>query len=192
MNLYKNWAKLSLPLAVLVLSCLFGFKGALSASLFWIWFQFPVYLIHEFEEHVWPGKFKEFINKEVFHSLKKDAPLNQAAVFWMNILVIWILFPFVAVSAQFIEPKIGAFLPYFSLFNATTHIGAFLVKKKYNPGLLASLVLNYPLGIYALVVLAKHGDLTWAVSGLALLACLLIHLAMIFAIVRRSRSFTGN
>lgn len=186
--LYKNWAKFSLLLALIVLSFLFAFSKELSGPLFWIWIQFPIYLIHEFEEHVWPGHFKEFVNREVFHSRNPDMPLDNAGVFWINILVIWIFFPLAAILAQVYDPKIGSFLPYFGLFNATTHIIGFFVKRKYNPGLFASVFLNYPLGIYALVVLAENGDLPRMTSVLSLSLSLLIHLTMIAYVFHRYRS----
>ncbi|MGB7978165.1 MAG: HXXEE domain-containing protein [Chlamydiales bacterium] len=179
--LYKNWAKLSLLIALAVVICL---RNISSIPLFWIWIQFPIYLVHEFEEHVWPGKFKNFVNQQLFHSSVKDVPLNDAAVFWINILVIWILFPLAAIFAQTVDPTIGGFLPIFSLVNATTHIGAFLAKRSYNPGLAASLILNYPLGIYALIVLARNGDLSYLTASLFLVLSLLIHFVIMIYAVR--------
>ncbi len=176
--LYRNWAKMGMLLALYSLVFLFSFASSLTWPLFWIWLQFPIYVIHEFEEHAYPGGFKDFVNREIFHQKQNDFPLNDADIFWINIPAVWILFPVVAILAQHIDPKIGLILPFFGLFNATTHILVFAVKRKYNPGLLASAFLNYPLGIYTLIVFYQNQMLDWEVSlysiGFALIAHLMI------------------
>lgn len=186
--LYKNWARPSLLFALIIMGFLFYFKSDLSTSLFWIWLQIPLYLVHQFEEHVWPGKFKEFINQVIFHSNMRDIPMNPKTVFWTNILVIWILFPVIAICSQWIHPKIGAFLPFFALFNATTHILAFGIKRKYNPGLFISVFFNYPLGIYALIVLNESCYLTWTATAICFTLTLFIHLAIVFCCLYRFRN----
>lgn len=190
--LYKSWAKFGLPLASISVGLLLFFDVSPQTPLFWIWIQFPVYLIHEFEEHVWPGKFKEFINGQVFHSPNKNKPLDDAGVFWINILVVWILFPLGAVLAQTVDMRIGSLLPIFGLFNATTHILGFVIKRKYNPGLAVSATLNYPLGIYSLLVLSRNGELNWTTSGISLVLALIIHLMIIVFVVHRFKKMKAS
>lgn len=169
--IYQHWAKIGLGIAAVCFPFFFYFEGAL----FWIWIQIPVYLVHEFEEHGWPGGFREFANREILH---KEA-LTVRNVFWINLLTVWILFPVCALLAQGLDLGIGVFLPWFSLFNAATHVGAWAVLKKYNPGLGASLALNIPVGIAALVVLGREGVLGFGNSLAAIAAAFLIHLAII-------------
>jgi hypothetical protein len=79
-------------------------------------------------------------------------------------------------------------LPVFALFNATVHLIAFIGKRKYNPGLIVSAVLNYPLGIYALWVFNSF-DLLDAVSlSVSIAVALVIHLCVIFYAVHRYRT----
>jgi hypothetical protein len=190
--LYHHWAESTLILALGISVVLFSFLYTTPWYLFLIWLQFPIYLIHEFEEHVFPGKFREFINKEVFHSPRDDAPLTVPAVFWINILAIWILFPLGAILAQNVNPEYGLLLPVFGLFNATLHILMGLIKRKYNPGLMVSLCLNYPTGIYTLYVLCQEGFLHATSITIALLVTFFAHALIILSVMHRRRACSKN
>jgi hypothetical protein len=158
--LYHHWADSTLFIALGMIVVLLPLSPNIPLYLLLIWLQFPVYLVHEFEEHVYPGKFKEYINKNVFHSPVADFPLSAANVFWINILAIWILFPLSAILATLISPQFGVLLPIFGLFNATLHIIFLFIKRCYNPGSFVSIFLNYPTGIYTLYVLAQNNIIT--------------------------------
>lgn len=185
--LYSHWAESTLILAIGITAVLLSFLPSTPWFLFLIWLQFPVYLIHEFEEHVFPGKFRQFINREVFHSQNDNAPLTPAAVFWINILAIWILFPLAAILAQNVSPEFGLLLPIFGLFNASLHIIMFIVKRKYNPGFAVSLLLNYPTGIYTLYVLKENGLLLSTPLALAIVVTVAAHALIILTVLRARR-----
>ncbi|MDC3388301.1 HXXEE domain-containing protein [Flavobacteriaceae bacterium] len=51
--------------------------------------------------------------------------------------------------AGYIDISIGIWTAYFSLINAISHVGMFF-KYKYNPGLIVSIFLNIPIGIYTI------------------------------------------
>lgn len=181
--LYQHWAESTLILALSISILLLSFLSVTPWYLFLIWLQFPIYLVHEFEEHVFPGKFKEFINREVFHSQNSNAPLTTVAVFWINILAIWLLFPLAAILAQNVAPEFGLLLPIFGLFNASLHIIMFFVKRKYNPGLVISVILNYPSGIYTLYVLAQNGFTSVLSLSIALLVTVLAHALIVGTVI---------
>lgn len=180
--LYAHWADSCIFMAIAITVVLLSFLPITPWALFLIWMQFPVYLIHQFEEHFYPGHFREFINKEIFNSSRPDAPLTPCDVFWINILVIWVLFPLAAVLAQNVSMAYGVFLPIFGLFNATLHILMFVIKRKYNPGLLVSAFVNYPTGIYTLWILNNQGLMTSTHVYVAFIASFLLHLAMIMMV----------
>jgi len=186
--LYQHWADSTLFLAAAICVMLFSFAPQTPEAILWVWLQFPVYLVHEFEEHIFPGRFRQFINREVFKSGEDAFPLSPAAVFWINILAIWVLFPLGAVLTQRVSPVFGALLPVFSLFNASLHLLFFFRLRRYNPGLLASVFLNYPAGIYALWVLKRAGWLDAASLGLAFGLALLVHAGLVGLILARRRS----
>ncbi len=183
--LYQHWASMCLPLAFYITLLLCSSLNSLPWVVFLIWLQFPVYLLHEFEEHAYPGGFKHFVNKEVFRVFDRDFPLNDQNIFWINIPAIWILFPLCAVLAQNADLRIGAILPMFGLFNASLHMIMAAVKLKYNPGLFVSTVLNYPTGIYTLWVMYQFEALTIGAFFYAFLIALAVHALMVLYAVTR-------
>ncbi|MCW5590276.1 MAG: HXXEE domain-containing protein [Legionellales bacterium] len=180
--LYHHWADSTLILAIFITVLLLSFLPQTPWYLFLIWLQFPVYLIHEFEEHVFPGKFREYINREIFHSSVDDHPLTIPNVFWINILAIWVLFPIAAILAQNVSPQFGVLLPVFGLFNASLHIIMSIIKRKYNPGLVISLSLNYPTGIYTLFILAQNTIINSINLTIAILVTIIAHGFMILLV----------
>jgi hypothetical protein len=187
--LYLNWHYMTPLIAIYSLLILYCNYHSMPLYILLIWLQFPVYLLHQFEEHSFPGHFIDFVNRNLFHVMHQEVPLNQINAFWINIPFIFILFPLCAAIAQLSDPVIGLFLPFFGLFNATTHIMVFFVFRKYNPGLLVSTFLNYPTGIYTLVVAHQIGLLTWETGIMAFIAALVGHAAMLIYAVRRYRKF---
>ena len=64
-----------------------------------------------------------------------------------------------------INYSFGAWIPYFVFYQGFVHIVlALIARKLYNPGLIVSLVLNIPVGLWAILVLVNHG----VVSGVFL------------------------
>ncbi len=172
--LYHNWAKTTLILAVYVSLMLFCFHQSMSLVLLLIWLQFPLYLVHEFEEHVYPGHFKEYINHALFKR-EDNFPLNDVNIFWINILAIWLLYPLACTGSSLSQLGFGVLLPIFSLFNATLHIIVAIIKKQYNPGLLTSIVLLYPFSIYTLVMMANAQLLNTATLTYAIVIAIAVH-----------------
>ena len=182
---YQNWGKSCLASAFFMFVILFSSLPQLDYVVFLVWLQVPIYLLHEFEEHAYPGypgHFKAFINQQVFKSKIANFPLNDANIFWINIPFIWIMFPIFAILAQHSNIHLGIILPAFALFNATTHIIAFCVLRRYNPGLVVSVLLNYPTGIYTLYVMQQAGLLDAATITLGILVAFIGHACMFGAI----------
>jgi len=149
---YENWYKTTLILAILLLLLISFLYLNNNFSLFLIWLQTVVYLFHQFEEYIYPGGFVEFFNKNVLGSKEKEFPLDKKASFWINIPIIFIAFPLSAFLATFIDISFGVWTIYFSVINALSHVGMFF-KLRYNPGLVASLFLNIPIGIFTIIYL---------------------------------------
>ncbi|OGT49496.1 MAG: hypothetical protein A3F17_01350 [Gammaproteobacteria bacterium RIFCSPHIGHO2_12_FULL_41_15] len=192
-HLYKNWAKYGLLLAAIMLAFLMNSFRVLSFAVILVWLQFVVYLLHEFEEHVWPGGFKQFINQKIFHVFDKELPLNDANIFWINILAVWFLFPLFAVLSQYVSVPLGVLLPIFGLFNASLHIIFALRFCCYNPGLVVSLILNYPTGIYTLYYFYQHELLLARAVWLAIVITLFMHALLLgYAVYRYRRQADGE
>ena len=177
-KLYQDWAYGCLPAALFTLVILVSCVHQLTWSIFLVWMQTPFYLLHEFEEHAYPGKFRQFINLKLFESGNPAFPLTEAGVFWINIPMIWCLFPLMAILTQHVSLSFGLTLPYFTLFNATTHMIAASVKRSYNPGLFCSIVLNYPTCIYTIMYLNSHDHLSISANVWGFLFAIAGHLIM--------------
>ena len=108
------------PLAILSGIILASFFSIIPELQLLIWLQVPVYLLHQFEEHAWPGGFKEFVGKIVF---KQDdgGPLTEKSIFWINIPIVWIGFPIFAALTT-ISTDLGLWIIYLSLTNGAFHI----------------------------------------------------------------------
>ncbi len=125
-------------------------------ALFLIWMQTPIYWAHEFEEYICPGGFLQFFNRNPLGSVKEDYPMTRGA-FWINIPLVYILLPLSGIVAHFFGIGWGLWTAYFSALNALAHVGMFFIFGcKYNPGLVASVLLNIPFGIYTVWYFLSH------------------------------------
>ena len=184
--MYKNWAKICIILSVVVTLIIFLVVKTSDVLLFLIWIQIPIYLLHQFEEHSWPGGFKKFFNKEIFHVEDGEYPLNDTNIFWINVPIIWILMPIFA-ALSYINLFFGLWIPYFAVFNSLTHVIAAIIKRKYNPGLFISLILGIPVATYTLWLFYTLINIPLIITILSLLSVLLLHLAIVVTAIRRSK-----
>ena len=164
---YRHWMVACLPMAAVIGAMLVSSPPA-TLALTAVWLQFVVYLLHEFEEHVWPGGFKDYVDERLAGPMLRkrfpqapipphDFPLDDRAVFWINISFIWIAFPVFATLAGTVDLRFGLFLPWIGIVNASLHILVAIAKRGYNPGLGVSVLLNIPTGIWTLKVLSDSG-----------------------------------
>lgn len=173
-DLYKNWAYMGPFIAFYVVLVLLCNMDSMSSLTFWVWLQFPIYLMHEFEEHAFPGKFKIFVNKEIFRA-SENVPLSEKRVFWINIIAVWIVFPICAVLSQLINSCYGIYIVYFALLNGLSHIFVSLIKQKYNPGLFVSIFLSCPGALYTLWIAHKSGVWGFTLNITAFLVAFFSH-----------------
>ena len=189
--LYKNWAKLCIILSIIVTVIIFLIVKTDNVILFLIWIQIPIYLLHQFEEHSWPGGFKKFVNKEIFNVEAGEYPLNDTNIFWINVPIIWVLMPIFA-ALSYVNLFFGLWIPYFAVFNSLTHVIGAIVKRKYNPGLFVSLILGIPVATYTLWLFYTLIYVPLIITLLSLLAVMLLHLAIIIPAIRRSKLKNEN
>ena len=88
--------------------------------------------------------------------------------------------PFSAVLSHFFGYEYGLWTCYFSILNAFSHVVMFLIFGfKYNPGLIASIFLNIPFGIYAISFigpkLSKEANIFSIVFGIIAQASMMIY-----------------
>ena len=153
--LYEHWMKATPFLAFysLILISLY----VKDQYLFYIWLQTIIYWVHEFEEYILPGGFLDFFNKHMMGSSGGEFPLSKVGSFWINIPLVYIAMPFAAVLTHFYGLEYGLWTCYFSILNASSHVVMFFIFGfKYNPGLIASVLLNIPFGIYAIYFIGPN------------------------------------
>ena len=158
--LKQDWAKIGLVLSIFLLVFLFVFVRPNDAVLFVLLLQTPLYMLHQTEEYVFPGGFAKFFNMQIFNLETEDEPVNQNFIFYVNVLLIWILLPTFGLLAT-IDYQFGLWIPYFSFFAGIAHIAlAIKARKRYNPGLVISLLVNIPIGLWSIFFLINQGVLS--------------------------------
>jgi Protein of unknown function with HXXEE motif len=120
-----------------------------------------IYMLHQTEEHLWPGGFRQFTNAYVFKSGNDDWPVDIDGVALVNIGYVWLP---AGLAALFPEPLrwLGLAWIGLTLINALTHIVSSLRFRVYNPGLVTSIVLFVPFTVYVLALEASRGMLSGA------------------------------
>jgi hypothetical protein len=184
---YEHWPKAGLIAAVFLLLLLFLNSKAPIGSFEWLyWLSLPLYMIHQFEEYVYPGGFKEEMNKILVREEKSPEILTERMVLVINVGFIWILTPILIVLGA-ISIVFPVILMTLVAFNGFVHLIASVRFRRYNPGLFVSLVANIPLGLYVLIGLG----LTAVASGMELFIGILLgailHIGLLIFLSFRAR-----
>lgn len=171
-----NWQK-ALPylsvLGIVVWIALFR-STPLSERALWLGLL-VIYMLHQIEEHLWPGGFRQFTNAKVFKSGNDNWPVDIGGVALINIGFVWL--PVVlAVLFPGALRWLGLCWIGLTLINALTHIVGTIRLHVYNPGLITSIVLFLPFTIFVLALEAQRGMLSSAEVALILVAGILLHI----------------
>ena len=150
----QNWAKLTPWLGIITLSILLIFFKT-SNALFWALFNIPLYMFHQFEEHRWPGGFKNYMNHVINKLPEGEEKLTDKQVFWINILLVWVAFVIFG-ALTFINLGFGLVIIIFSIINCSTHIFQGIKRREWNPGLVMA-SLQFVISIYAAYFITTHG-----------------------------------
>ena len=155
--LKKEWAKVGLILSIYLFVLLFVFVRKYDFVLFILLLQTPLYMLHQTEEYIFPGGFGKFFNTKIFNLTTEDKPLDENFIFYVNVILIWVILPVCGLLST-LNYNIGLWLPYFSLFAGVAHVAlALKAKKLYNPGLMVSLFINIPVGLWSIRYLLGQG-----------------------------------
>lgn len=179
-----NWQK-SLPvlsaLGIAVWIILFR-TDPLSERALWLGLL-VIYMVHQIEEHLWPGGFRQFTNAQVFKSGKDNWPVGIGGVALVNTAFVWL-----PVGLAVLLPSslrwIGLLWVGLTLINGLMHIVTTIRLRIYNPGLVTSVILFLPFTIFVLALESGRGGLSGAQIGLILLGGIILHLpvAALFAV----------
>jgi len=171
-----NWQKALPVLAVLGIAAwipLFRHtptsKQALFAALL------VVYMLHQIEEHLWPGGFRQFTNALVFKSGNDNWPVDIGGVALINIGYLWLPLAPAAAWPDALR-WLGLVWVALTLINGLSHIATSVRLRIYNPGLVTSIVLFLPFTTWMLAREHTAGLLSDTELGLLLVAGVLLHI----------------
>lgn len=162
---YKNWAKAGGVISIIIILYVLFSEHKLSDFNSLIWIHFALLLIHQFEEYVFPGGFKEFYLENVYRKTWiTNYPLNNIGVILINVILGWTAYLTAAIAGEkLVWLTLG--LLGVTLLNGILHSVIFVIKGKYNPGFFSALFLFIPFGIYMLSTLQKETVLEKTGSG---------------------------
>ena len=155
--LKKEWAKVGAILSIYLFVMLFVFVRRYDFVVFILLLQTPLYMLHQTEEYIFPGGFGKFFNTKIFNLVTEDMPLDENFIFYVNVILIWIVLPVFGLLST-LNYSFGLWLPYFSFIAGVAHIAlALKARKFYNPGLLVSLFINIPVGLWSILYILEQG-----------------------------------
>jgi len=153
-----NWQKSALLVLVYVLATLIPLYSRLDLVDFLLLLAFPLYLVHEIEEYIFPGGFSSFFNKNLLKINPGDkiVPIDREVIFWINLIYIWLILPIFS-GLSLYNIKFGAWIPYFFFFQALSHLVMGIKGKMIlNPGIRSSFVLHVPYSIIMINLLKSN------------------------------------
>jgi hypothetical protein len=183
-TLIANWQRLAPVLAVVGAGLwLMFFRDAPATEQAMFAALLVLYMVHQVEEHLWPGGFRQFTNAHVFQSGNDDWPVSVGGVALVNVGMVWLP---LALAILWPGPLrwVGLAWIGLTLVNAVTHIVASLRFRVYNPGLVTAILLFLPFTIWALWSEVANGLLSGREVALILLLGVLLHVpvALVFVI----------
>jgi hypothetical protein len=134
-----------------------------------------IYMMHQIEEHLWPGGFRQFTNAHVFKSGDDDWPVDIGGVALVNIGYVWLPAALAALCPQTLR-FLGLAWVGLTLINGITHIVTSIRFRIYNPGLVTSIVLFLPATIAMLALEVSRGMLDGGEVALIVLGGIVLHI----------------
>lgn len=174
-----NWPAAACFTAVFLLVLGPVFAAVAGTALTLVYVQLPIYMLHQWEEHS-GDRFRLYANRTLGGG--REA-LTPAATFWINSLGVWGVDLAALYLAWLIEPSAGLVAGYLAVVNAVPHLGAALLRREYNPGVVTAALLLLPIGGWC-VVRAGEGAGVWP-HAVALATAVGLHALIVAHVVRR-------
>ncbi len=173
----ENWQRTGVIVAIFLTIYLTAIYLPKSTVLFAIMLSTPLYMFHEIEEYIFPGKFAQFMNRDIYKTDPETGLLDTNAIFVINMLV-WFFMPLSSLQA-ITDLSQAAWMPYFYIFQAVVHLLIGIPGKRFlNPGMITAWLLHVPWGIWTIWLLVQAGVITNPYWNTFLRDGLLINLAL--------------
>lgn len=177
----ENWARVGLITAFFLIIYLVVIVLPQNKVQFALLMLAPLYMLHEVDEYVIPGGFGQFMNRNVFKTDAEDGVLDTAAIFWINMIAVWLIIPLFCLWGFYdIDQAIA--IPYFFILQAVIHLFLGIIGKRLlNPGMATAWLLHVPWGIWTIWLLVKAGEITHPFWNAGVRDALIIVVAMLVA-----------
>jgi hypothetical protein len=182
---YIKWFKVNWPRTGLIVSIFLIIYMAVivlpnNLLQFSVLLAAPLYMLHEFDEYVFPGRFAQFMNKNIYKLDPENGMLNTDAAFWINIIAVWTVIPLFSLWAVFDIGQAIA-IPYFFIFQAVVHLILGIIGKRFiHPGMISAWLIHVPWGIWTIWLLVQNGVITNPFWNGDLMVGLLLNVALLF------------
>ncbi len=151
MNLvYKHWAKAGLLFALSIIAYIYLVRKQNIALLDkYILLNLAFLMLHQFEEYVYPGTFKDYFNLNLYNPFGFFRnKLTDKGIIYVNVVLGWginiIVFLFISTNPVLVTAAIGIIF-----INGIMHFGMAYKTRYYNPGLVTGAVLFVSFGLYS-------------------------------------------
>lgn len=172
--IFRYWPIAGIIFAILILCYIYiAEKNKLPITEKLILLNLAFLMLHQFEEYVYPGGFKEYFNKNIYNpfGLFRNK-LNDKGIFWINVVFGWGMN--ILVLLFFKTMPIAVLTVVAILFiNGILHFAVTFRTQYYNPGVISGAILFLPLGLYAYYKLSplynfsyQHILIVFAFAGL--------------------------
>lgn len=203
-GLLHGWPYAGLLAAVLLLaiqwrervSSATGLESALRDPAFVLSLLWPMYLVHQFEEHGVDllGRRFAFLGDICATVGEPDVarcPADAAFIFVVNVVACPMAFVMPLVWRR-TRPLLAAFGWSVPLVNAVAHVGTAVVHRAYNPGLLTAAILFVPLGAWMVRVMLAAGHLARSQVPLLFVTGGVLHAVLIGSLLAREHGLIGH
>lgn len=156
--IYKNWAKAGLLISLAILAYIYLIQKQTVALLDkYILLNLAFLMLHQFEEYVYPGTFKDYFNNRLYNPFGFFRnKLTDKAILWVNVIFGWgmniLVLVFLNTNPVAVMAVIGIVF-----INGIVHFFVTFKTRDYNPGVVTGAILFIPLGIYSYTKLSTVG-----------------------------------
>lgn len=179
----QNWSRVALPAGVVLAATIATLTVGGNEREAMVALLLPIYMVHQYEEHA-HGRFIAFVNEHVGKGLPI---LTVESVFWINILLVWVLFVAISAVTAWVSPILVLIPIYATLLNGIVHIATTAKLRVYNPGLFTSIALFVPWCVACAWVWTRQVDRPWLATVIGLIGAVAVHAILIVYALRRKQ-----